>query len=74
MKAIRIEAFGRPSDVLQVADVPEIGPPAPSGVAIAVEASLINPYDLVMIAGNYGYRLPLHRGHARGRARSCGGR
>jgi NADPH:quinone reductase-like Zn-dependent oxidoreductase len=56
MKAIQIERFGRPSDVLQVADVPDVGAPAAGEVVIAVEASPINQYDLLMIAGGYGYR------------------
>ena len=60
MKAIQIERFGRPSDVLQVVDVPEVSAPAAGEVVIAVEASPINQYDLLMIAGGYGYhpRLP----------------
>jgi hypothetical protein len=44
MKAIRIEAFGRPAEVLKVVDVPDVGPPGPDEVVIAVEASPINPY------------------------------
>lgn len=56
MKAIQIERFRRPSDVLQVADVPDVGAPAAGEVVIAVEASPINQYDLLMIAGGYGYR------------------
>src|ERR1700751_597278 len=56
MKAIQIARFGRPADVLQAADVPDIGAPAAGEVVIAVEASPINQYDLLMIAGGSGYR------------------
>src|SRR5580704_3161161 len=56
MKAIQIEAFGNPADVVEVVDVPDVGAPAPGEVVIAIEASPINPYDLLMISGGYGYR------------------
>jgi NADPH:quinone reductase-like Zn-dependent oxidoreductase len=56
MKAIQIERFGKPSDVLQVVDVPDVGAPAVGEVVIAVETSPINQYDLLMIAGGHGYR------------------
>ena len=56
MKAIQIARFGRPDDVLQAADVPDVGAPAAGEVVLAVEASPINQYDLLMIAGGYGYR------------------
>jgi NADPH:quinone reductase-like Zn-dependent oxidoreductase len=56
MKAIQIARFGKPADVLQAADVPDVGAPAAGEVVIAVEASPINQYDLLMIAGGSGYR------------------
>jgi NADPH:quinone reductase-like Zn-dependent oxidoreductase len=56
MKAIQIEAYGNPADVLKVVDIPDVGPPAAGEVVIEVEASPINPYDLLLIAGSYGYR------------------
>jgi NADPH:quinone reductase-like Zn-dependent oxidoreductase len=56
MKAIQIETFGNPAEVAKAVDVPEVGAPAPGEVVIAVEASPINQYDLLMIAGGYGYR------------------
>ena len=59
MKAIQIETFGRPADVLKVVDIPDVGAPADGEVVIAVEASPINQYDLLMIAGGYGYRPQL---------------
>jgi NADPH:quinone reductase-like Zn-dependent oxidoreductase len=59
MKAIRIEAFGNPAEVVKAVDVPDVGAPAAGEVVIAVEASPINPSDLLMIAGSYGYRPQL---------------
>ena len=56
MKAIQIEAFGNPAEVVKVVDIPDVGAPAAGEVVIAVEASPINQYDLLMIAGGYGYR------------------
>jgi NADPH:quinone reductase-like Zn-dependent oxidoreductase len=56
MKAIQIEAFGNPAEVVRVVDVPDVGAPSAGEVVIAVEASPINQYDLLMIAGGYGYR------------------
>jgi NADPH:quinone reductase-like Zn-dependent oxidoreductase len=58
MKAIQIETFGS-SQVLKVVDIPDVGAPADGEVVIAVEASPINQYDLLMIAGGYGYRPQL---------------
>ena len=59
MQAIQIEAFGNPSEVLKVVDVPDAGPPAAGEVVIALEASPINMSDLLMISGRYGYRPKL---------------
>jgi len=56
MRAIQIEAFGNPGEVAKLVDIPDVGPPAAGEVVIAVEASPINQYDLLMIAGGYGYR------------------
>jgi NADPH:quinone reductase-like Zn-dependent oxidoreductase len=59
MKAIQIEAFGNPADVMKLVDIPDVGAPAAGEVVIALEASPINISDLLMISGNYGYRPPL---------------
>jgi len=59
MKAIQIEAFGNPAEVLKIIDVPDVGAPRAGEVVIALEASPINQYDLLMIAGGYGYRPQL---------------
>jgi NADPH:quinone reductase-like Zn-dependent oxidoreductase len=56
MKAIKIETFGRPAEVLRLVDIPDVGAPADGEVVIALEASPINQYDLLMIAGGYAYR------------------
>ena len=42
MKAIQIETFGRPADVLKIVDIPDLGAPAAGEVVIALEASPIN--------------------------------
>lgn len=59
MKAIQIEAFGNPAEVMKLVDVPDVGAPAEGEVVIALEASPINMSDLLMISGRYGYRPPL---------------
>src|SRR6202022_511457 len=59
MKAIQIQAFGKPIDVAQCVDIADVGAPEANEVVIALQASPINQYDLLMIAGGYGYRPPL---------------
>src|ERR1700726_3191302 len=59
MKAIQIQAFGKPTDVAQCVDIADVGAPDANEGAGALEASPINQYDLLMIAGGYGYRPPL---------------
>src|SRR5260370_21632074 len=56
MKAIEIEAFGNPAEVVKVVDIPDVGAPASGEVVIALDASPIKQYDLLRIAGGYGYR------------------
>src|SRR6202171_2312235 len=60
MKAIQIEAFGNPAEVLKLVDIPDVGAPAEGEVVIALEASPINMSDLLMISGRYGHlpKLP----------------
>ena len=38
MKAIQIEVFGNPAEVVKAVDVPDVGAPAAGEVVIAVEA------------------------------------
>jgi NADPH:quinone reductase-like Zn-dependent oxidoreductase len=59
MKAIQIQAFGKPADVARCVDIADVGAPDANEVVVALEASPINQYDLLMIAGGYGYRPPL---------------
>ena len=47
MKAIQIEAFGNPAEVLTAVDIPDVGAPAAGEVVIALEALPINQYDLL---------------------------
>jgi NADPH:quinone reductase-like Zn-dependent oxidoreductase len=47
MQAIQLEAFGHPAEVLKAVDIPDVGAPAAGAVVIALEASPINPYDLL---------------------------
>jgi NADPH:quinone reductase-like Zn-dependent oxidoreductase len=59
MKAIQIQAFGNPIDVARCVDLADVGAPDANEVVVALEASPINQYDLLMIGGGYGYRPPL---------------
>jgi len=77
MKAIQIEAFGNPAEVLKLVDIPDVGAPSEGEVVIALEASPINMSDLLMISGRYGYRpkLPSVMGtEGIGRVIAVGGR
>jgi NADPH:quinone reductase len=59
MKAAVFEAFGEPSQVLSVREVPE-PEPGPGEVRVRMIASPINPSDLLVVRGRYGVlpRLP----------------
>jgi NADPH:quinone reductase-like Zn-dependent oxidoreductase len=59
MKAIQIEKFGNPAEVMKLVDVPDVGTPGAGEVVIALEASPINMSDLMMISGAYGHRPSL---------------
>jgi len=54
LKAPQIETFGNPVEVVKAVDIPDVAAPAAGEVVIALEASPINQYDLLMIAGAYG--------------------
>jgi NADPH:quinone reductase-like Zn-dependent oxidoreductase len=58
MKALQLPAFGPPAEATQLVDV-ESPAPARGEVAVAIEAAPINPSDLLLIAGTYGYRPQL---------------
>jgi hypothetical protein len=53
------EAFGHPAEVLTAVDLPDVSAPAVGEVVIALEASPINPYDLLDSTENRKER----RGH-----------
>lgn len=58
MKAIQLNRHGDPTDGVSLVDIPGLGPPGPDEIIIDVEASPIQPTDLLMIAGTYGYQPP----------------
>ncbi|MEH3154048.1 MAG: zinc-dependent alcohol dehydrogenase family protein [Gordonia paraffinivorans] len=59
MRAVQLNAYGPPGpDTVVLVDVPT-PTPGPGQVAVAVDLSPINPSDLLLIAGHYGYRPPL---------------
>jgi len=64
MKAIRVDAFGPPAEVVRFLEVPEPEPPREGEVTVAVEATPINPSDLLILSGLYGAlpRLPTFPG------------
>jgi NADPH:quinone reductase len=53
MKAAVFDAFGNPSEVLRVRDVPDPRP-GPGEVRVRMIASPINPSDLMVVEGRYG--------------------
>lgn len=59
VKAVQVAAFGNPMEVAQLVDIPAPDAPAKGEVLIDVEASPINPSDLFMMTGRYGYRPEL---------------
>ncbi len=58
MKAVQSGARGNPPDVVEVVDI-ETGAPGTGEVVIGVEASPINPSDLLALSGDYGVLPPL---------------
>jgi len=59
MRAVRIEAFGEPADVLEHIEIPEPPPPAAGEVLIGVEHAPINMNDLYLIQGAFPIRPSL---------------
>src|SRR5260221_9761925 len=59
MRAALIKAFGEPTDVLKVAEVPEPSGPAAGEVLIGVEYAPINMNDLYVIQGVFPVRPSL---------------
>jgi len=60
MKAIRVDAFGPPAEVVRYLEVPEPEKPREGEITVSVEATPINPSDLLILSGIYGAlpRLP----------------
>lgn len=59
MKALQLQGFGKPTDVLKLVDVRDLEPPSPDEIVVSIEASPINGTDLLIMAGRYGYLPPL---------------
>ena len=51
MRAIQIEQFGDPAQVLRVVDIEEPPPPGPHEVLLSVEVSPLNKHDLLVVSG-----------------------
>ncbi len=58
MIAARLSRFGKPAEVIELAEVPEPGAPGRDQVAIDVIACPINPADLLVLEGRYGASQP----------------
>ena len=75
MKQIQFAAFGQPSQVARLIDVPELAPPSAWEVVVDIEAFPINVSDLATLSGQYGTlpSLPATIGNeAIGRVSQCG--
>src|SRR5215469_520171 len=59
MKAIHINAFGSPLEVLELVDVPEPGEPSSDEALLAMECAPISQVALVIILGLFGERPSL---------------
>jgi NADPH:quinone reductase-like Zn-dependent oxidoreductase len=51
MRAIQMEQFGDPAQVLRVVDIEEPPPPGPHEVLLSVEVSPLNKHDLLVVGG-----------------------
>ena len=51
MRAIQIEQFGDPAQVLRLVDIEEPPPPGPHEVLVSVEVSPLNKHDLLVVSG-----------------------
>jgi NADPH:quinone reductase-like Zn-dependent oxidoreductase len=61
MKSLHFQQPGRPTDVLQLTDLPT-PEPSPGQVRIRVQAAPINPSDLMFVQNRYGIRPQLPSG------------
>lgn len=58
MRAVVIEEFGEPAEVLRLAERP-VPEPGPGEVRVAMSRSPVHNHDLAIVRGVYGYRPPL---------------
>jgi len=58
VKAARLPRFGKPAEVIELADLPEPATPGPDEVLIDVVACPINPADVLLLEGRYGASPP----------------
>ncbi len=68
MKAVRFSRFGVAADVAELIDLPDPGAPAAGEVLVDVEASPIQPADLLQFSGRYGATPPALPAYAGGGA------
>ena len=58
MLGLLLTEYGDPAATVDLVEVPDPGDPGPDEIVIDVEATPIQPTDLLMIAGTYGYLPP----------------
>ena len=58
MKRVRLRAFGKPTTAPELVET-ESPEPGAGQLVVALEAAPINPSDLLLITGHYGYRPAL---------------
>lgn len=56
--ALRFSRFGKAHDVVEIVELPDPGAPGEGEVVVDVEASPINPSDLLQFEGRYGAEPP----------------
>ena len=71
MKAVRFSKFGVAAEVAELIDLPDPGPPGEGEVLLDVEASPIQPADLLQFSGRYGATPPPLPVYAGGGAAGC---
>src|ERR1700758_948184 len=54
MRALQISAYGNPSEVLRIAEIPETGAPGAGEVLIEIELAPLNRHDLLFMRGYFG--------------------
>jgi NADPH:quinone reductase-like Zn-dependent oxidoreductase len=58
MKALQLSSFGEPTDVVELVEI-DPADPGPGELVVSIEATPINPSDLMLIRGIYGARPDL---------------